>query len=82
MAKIEPSLVSGHVMDDCEHLASLCCCLRGAKSALPQYGYYQKCKFMCFMQNEAHQNEMFNLERFFQIHTRIWVALALRTQSY
>ena len=72
-------------MDDCEHLASLCCCLRGAKSALPQYGYYQKCKFMCFMQNEAHQNEVLEFgtgKGFFQIHTRIWVALALRTQSY
>ena len=72
-------------MDDCEYLASLSCCLREAKSALPQYGYYQKCKFMCFMQNEAHQNEMLEFgtgKGFFQIHTRIWVALALRTQSY
>ena len=36
------------------------------------------------MQNEAHQNEMLEFgtgKGFFQIHTRIWVALALRTQS-
>ena len=72
-------------MDDFEHLASLCCCLRGAKSALTQYGYYQKCKFMCFMQNEAHQKEKLEIgtgKGFSQIHTRMWVALALRTQSY
>lgn len=30
-----------------------------AKSALRQYCCYHNCKSMCLMQNEAHQNEMF-----------------------
>ena len=72
-------------MDDCEHLASLCCCLREAKAALGQYGCYQNYKSMFLMQNEAHQNEMLEFgtgKGLLQIHTRMWVTLALRTQSY
>ena len=85
MAKVYPSLISGYVMDDCEHLASLCCGLREAKSAFRQYECYQNFKSMCLGQNEAHQNKMLEFgtgKGLLQIHPRMWVALTQRTKRY